>query len=221
MPNNVFNPLPVNDAPMVPPSNGGAIKQFFVNMMSDPGLSPMGLGVVAGSKGAQALVDALLADSQPKNAAEAAVKFAQLKYPRLMSKVLPMITKLDPMTAGSWKAYPRMVGAALKLIGNQETGPMLINSQRTADVPAGDALADALSKFNTVGHELTHGAIQATRTPAMVGEDYIPFNGSNYAQYASQPAEVNAQRGGATASKTLLNFLAQYPELNKFFGIPQ
>lgn len=201
---------------------GSKLKQFIESMMSDPGLSPMGLGVVAGSQGAQQMVDSLLADSQPRNAAEAAIKFAQLKYPRLMSKVMPIITKMDPMQAGAWQPYSRVVGAALKFMGNKETGPMLINSIPTADVgDAASPLSNILSKVDTVGHELTHGAIQATRTPEMLQNYIRPEGPGGFQAYFNQPAEVNARQGGATATRTLLNFLGQYPELHKFFGIGQ
>jgi hypothetical protein len=115
-----------------------------------------------------------------------------------------------------------MVGAALKLVGNQETGPMIVNSAPTLDIGPNPApILNLLSKVDTVGHEVTHGAIQATRNPQIL-KNYINPNGpGGYKAYFNQPAEVNARQGGATAQQTFLNFLAHYPELGKFLGVGQ
>jgi hypothetical protein len=212
----------LDKVPLSGPANvpqGSKLKNFVLDMMSDPGLSPMGLGVVAGSAGANAAVDALSSQA-PKDAMDAALMYARMKYPTLMKKVLPLTTTLDRNQLGAWSPYPKVVGKILKLAGANETGPMLLNKLPSNALSENPTPLDYLSeKIDTIGHELTHGAIQATRTPEMLS-NYIQPD-ADFAGYLNQPAEVNANRGGATAQKTFLNFLAQYPQLHKFFGIGQ
>lgn len=197
------------------------LRKLAESYMTDPGSAvpfPAELGVVVGSKGGQALVDQLLGENitSPK---QAAIRYMELKYPKLMSKITGgiLIQNAPKSSVRGQISY-----AFPKVTTNAFTPTMTLN--------LGHPLMQdpVMQMAGTIGHELTHGAIQNYRTPEMVSRgvyqsapiarNKLNFNDPDYLAYWNQPAEVNARQGGQTSVDTLLNFLKTYPGLNKLFG---
>lgn len=186
------------------------------SMMSDPGLSPMGLGVVAGSPGGNALVKQLIDQivSEKLSPNEAAARFVSMKYPGLMSKVPGGVISSSLPEGNLGNMIPEDIAPLSKR--SIQFDPM--QHRNPGDVA------------ETVGHELTHGGIQMERSPQMLEQykqppssistkDPIPPNvQKQWEDYWNQPAEVNARKGGKTVKTTLMQFLVTYPELKGYFG---
>jgi hypothetical protein len=194
-------PLGLEPAPYQPESE---LRKIAVQMLSDPGLSPMGLGFVVGSPGGEELASKLMATKGIRTAHDAVMKYMALKYPKLMSAITGGFTETFEPTSRVASYLPEEKAIEMNVL--QYGDPM-----KTAE---------------SIGHELTHGGIQAVRTPEMIGKNYIkpprsigtPRGLARYDAYYNQPAEVNARRGGATAAKTLRKYIEVYPELKKLFG---